>query len=442
MPEEAAPAVPPPPADTATPERSAEPAEAVPRANEPCAGECTHHLHRAPDEGGGRGTDAVESSGLCRNEIGVFHMVDCPLEMGRACTYFEARGGAPEPRPDREIAAARRELRRDFMGWSYFRRVRALRQERGTLPAPRGIEHVPEPEEVIPDELALVEVEDAPLPTGGAESEEDSSEELYPGQRRSEDRLKGNRQKGRARSRASGGTESRRDTDAGEDTETAGDRGDADFGFDPVGAYEDDAQDTDAGAEAAAAADEGPKTVEELLDALPEAHLPDKPARGRGAQRIADGTGGGRGRGGRSSGRRRRSGSGRGRGGRPARRKGGGGGGGDKGDDATSRGTKKGARPKPGERRSRSGRRRRGGAGGPGAPKPERPPEADGAERGSQGQTRSRRRRRDGGRPSDRAPGGEGRPPKGEGAATRRRRPRRRRGGGSGEGGRQPPDTA
>ena len=81
---------------------------------------CLHNLHRAAD----RTADPPEASDVCRTELGVVHMLDCPLFVGRRCSFF-VEAASPHPAAtDLEIAGAKEELQRDFLGWSYRQRVR------------------------------------------------------------------------------------------------------------------------------------------------------------------------------------------------------------------------------------------------------------------------------------------------------------------------------
>lgn len=315
---------------------------------------CLHNLHRRPDDE----RAAPEPTQLCRNEIGVFHMLDCPLFLGLPCTYYE-RAAEPHPTtPDVALEGASDDLHTDFLSWKYRRRVLALGEPRDSLGAPIVIEPVPEPvvEGESDDDDAELELR-APDPPPEEEVEEPRSSrpELYPGQRRSEDRT---------RRRPRPQDESAEESDGDEAAEE---------GDEPAGEPDEPA---------------APRTVEEVLADLPEAKLPDP----------------------QTAGRRRGRGRGRGRGGRDKRPR--------EGAGDPQPGEKKGARPRSGQRR----RRRRGSgkkpAGEDGAPKtvpprgagakPGRKPDAKpdpqrGSKEGGERAPRRRRRRR-------RKPPGEGGP--------------------------------
>ena len=215
---------------------------------------CAHNLYAASDASG-----RPEASDLCRNELGVFHMLDCPLFLGRPCTYYEP---APEQRSAEDELALERaaqELRQDFLSWGYTRRVRALAQPRDAVPKRAKVEAIDEPEDrgiVVrrvgaEDEPEVVAAEEEVVAEEEAATEEEpeaapaSRPELYPGQRRSEERVRGPR---RARHEGEG---------------EAGDSDEAPEEADEV------------------VEEERPRTVAELFEQLPEAHLPDRPGPSR-----------------------------------------------------------------------------------------------------------------------------------------------------------------
>ncbi len=242
------------------------------RADDPAPESCLHNLHRAAADG-----RTPEATNLCRNQLGTFHMLDCPLFLGRACTYFEA---APEPHPlssDDDVEDAADDLKLDFLSWQYTARVRALRQPEGAVPPLLTVESIPEPDEDVrlvlraaaPAEGEAVpgdappEAGDAPpappveAPVEEAAAAEPPPEpeprrpELYPGQRRSEDRASRRRRMREASRRKA-----------------------------PEHVCEDPAhqhaEESAQPAEDAAPVPERRRTVDELLDALPGAELPER----------------------------------------------------------------------------------------------------------------------------------------------------------------------
>jgi hypothetical protein len=128
---------------------------------------CAHNLYRV---GEGRRVEP-EATDLCRNALGVFHMLDCPLTYGLACTYYEA-AAAPHPTTsDLDLEAAHEEMQRDFLGWRYRRRVRALTKPKNLVPVGIVVETTAEPEEVVPETLVMrappPTAEPAPVPAEG-----------------------------------------------------------------------------------------------------------------------------------------------------------------------------------------------------------------------------------------------------------------------------------
>src|SRR6185295_13909444 len=96
----------------------------------PAPESCLHNLHRA---GEGR-TPRPEPSDLCSNALGVFHMADCPLQIGQSCAYYEVAPVQHETTSDADLGARRDELHDDFLTWRYRRRVRALMKPKGLAP--------------------------------------------------------------------------------------------------------------------------------------------------------------------------------------------------------------------------------------------------------------------------------------------------------------------
>jgi translation initiation factor IF-2 len=271
---------------------------------------CANNLHRAPDRANG----APEATDLCRNPLGVVHMLDCPLFVGRRCGQFE---DAPVPHPvvtDAEILAAREELQRDFLGWPYRQRVRNLARPRDLVPRRVALEPTPAPAEDDEAPIALrvpppaAPAEPAPLdasgappapdpgpgtppaePVGAALDPEPAAEppapppvpavESYPGQRRSEDR---GRKKKRLPARPAGPVlPPAAETDPGID-------GEVDFGAGLDGAPD------EAWEPSVPSPPPGPKTVEQLLEFLPEAALPAPGAPARGPREHREGARGDR----------------------------------------------------------------------------------------------------------------------------------------------------
>jgi len=331
---------------------------------------CLHNVHRVGD---GRRPEP-EPTDLCRNALGVFHMFDCPLTLGIPCAYYESSPVPHATTSDVDIEATREELSREFLGWRYRRRVRWLTKPKNLVPVGIVVDGPPEAEEVVPEHLPMrapppdaVAAPGMPTPTeataDGAPTTAEpvtasidpsapakpSAPERYPGQRRSEERLAKKRARLAALDAAAAAKAAQiaavaanppADDGFGEDiddaTEDDGEEGD-DFGEDEVDAIE--------------PVDTGPKTVEQVLAALPDAPIvmPERRGGGQGQQR------GGRG------GRGGRQGGPRGGGGPPRGPGGGGGGGGGQGGPPGGGG--------PGGPRRRRRRGRRGGGPGPGGPR-------------------------------------------------------------------------
>ena len=363
---------------------------------------CANNMFRMAD-GGGRS----EPSNLCRNTLGVFHMLDCPLFLGRPCTYYAA-GEAPRRSEDDDVLEqAALELRRDFLSWGYGRRVRGLSQPADAWPVPIAVEAVDEPEEsgiiakrVAPEaEPEIVEIEDdlegddgesAPAESDAVDAEVDGAAapaaapgvrrpELYPGQRRSEERAK------------------RKVTRSAPADEVAAPADDSDEAVEPAAPIEPPRA----------------RTVEELFAELPEAHLPDRvepeerPRRGRrgGRSRTRSSSDGARGPGPRRDGAANKGEGAKTRDGAAAGRRSGGGGG-TKKDESGAAGEAGGRRRRGRRRSGRSGSEAMGGEartprpGGVGDANGERTGgsagggEAGGDAGGAQRKPRRRRRRR------------------------------------------------
>jgi hypothetical protein len=274
---------------------------------------CLHNVHRISDRRDAR----PEPTDLCRNAIGVFHMADCPLAIGIACVYHEA---APSPHPttgDADVEVCRDDLRRDFLGWRYRRRVRWLTKPRNLVPTPIVVEAAQEPEEVVPETLALrapppevapdASVQAPPpggsiapaaaAPNAGAASGSPVSDapappsapELYPGQRRSEERLARKKAKIAERQAAAAAAKAAR-LAAAVQSVAADDESDEDEAGDGSGPgtgdedqAEGDAEDGPEDEDGVPAEPTGPRTVEQVLAALPDApaYLPVPPRDGR-----------------------------------------------------------------------------------------------------------------------------------------------------------------
>ncbi|MEN8148564.1 MAG: hypothetical protein ABFS86_02005 [Planctomycetota bacterium] len=74
-------------------------------------------------------TGEAEPGPYCVNEHGVFPLLDCPAFQGRECRCFEARDGEPEPMAEGLIREFGARLADDYLGWHYWRRIRALTEE-------------------------------------------------------------------------------------------------------------------------------------------------------------------------------------------------------------------------------------------------------------------------------------------------------------------------
>ena len=188
--------------------------------DEPDPSTCLHNVHREPL---GKGIEP-EATDLCSSPIGMVHMYDCPLSMGRTCTYYEAAGTEREVLDDDAVVGRRNALHMDYLRWNYRRRVRSLGQDRDAVSPLLLLEPVPEPDVDLGSELVLAHAPEGTLSEPEAQADADSRdaccdpsaapheaplapvesvdaaapveapepvsrpEERYPGQRRSEDR--------------------------------------------------------------------------------------------------------------------------------------------------------------------------------------------------------------------------------------------------------------
>ena len=99
---------------------------------------CRHLVWEASPEDG-----HLEPGTLCENRLGVFHLLDCPVYLGRRCCLFSPRAEGEEPAapdPDR-IRDLKLALSEDYLRWPYRRRVTRLH----AAEPPPGEDPVPEP---------------------------------------------------------------------------------------------------------------------------------------------------------------------------------------------------------------------------------------------------------------------------------------------------------
>ena len=277
----------------------------------PAPESCAHNLHRTGD---GR-NPRPEPVDLCRNALGMFHMLDCPLTVGMACVYYEASPAPHAVTSDLELEAAREELQGDFLGWRYRRRVRWLTKPKNLVPVPIVVEGAAEVEEVVPDALPMRE---PPPPTASASGAEappaaavtgaegaapasasapaaPAAPERYPGQRRSEERLAKKRARLAALDAAAAAAKAAAIAALAEKQPAEPEApADADEDEGPDGSGFGDGLGEDAGYESESDADDeapedprdaGPKTVEEVLAALPDAPVAAVEPRRDGQQR-------------------------------------------------------------------------------------------------------------------------------------------------------------
>jgi len=99
---------------------------------------CRHLVWRNLPEGIG-----IEPGPYCRNDLGVFPILDCPAFQGRTCARFELRDGDPEPAAEEELRELAARLSADYLGWRYWDRIRALAGEDVQAPAPAPSESPP-----------------------------------------------------------------------------------------------------------------------------------------------------------------------------------------------------------------------------------------------------------------------------------------------------------
>jgi hypothetical protein len=238
---------------------------------------CLNNLHRVGD---GR-EPRPDPTELCRNALGVFHMADCPLALSLPCAYYER---APEPHPtssDVDLALAAEQMRRDFLGWRYRKRVRALMKPRHLAPSLIVLEPTPEPEEVVPAEIALrlqpsaeVKAIESPPTTEPVPA----APELYPGQRRSEERMARKRARLAAREAAAKAAQAAAAARAAaaltesQETGPVADEGDQEIEDAPIAMV--------TPLEDAGPVDAGPRTVEEVLASLPAPRVDERSSTG------------------------------------------------------------------------------------------------------------------------------------------------------------------
>lgn len=127
---------------------------------------------------------------FCSNRFGVIHVLDCPVYQGLDCRLFEERSAEAEPKvpTDEELETVRTRLAEDYLRWPYFRRVARLRGADVGDAVVLLDEEAPEPEEEEAEE-GEQDLVVAPLPVL-PEPGEEAFKEKYPGQRRSEDRVR------------------------------------------------------------------------------------------------------------------------------------------------------------------------------------------------------------------------------------------------------------
>jgi hypothetical protein len=107
---------------------------------------CRHLVWRnTPDEPG------IEPGPYCRNDLGVFPLLDCPVLQGRTCARFERREGDPRASSETELRDLAAILAADYLGWRYWRRVRALAGEEIDASPPEA-SAAPPPRERYPGE--------------------------------------------------------------------------------------------------------------------------------------------------------------------------------------------------------------------------------------------------------------------------------------------------
>jgi len=82
---------------------------------------CRHLVWRPSPEGAG-----IEPGPYCRNDLGVFPLLDCPAFQGRSCSRFERREGDPQPAKEEDLRRLAALLASDYLGWRYWRRIEAL----------------------------------------------------------------------------------------------------------------------------------------------------------------------------------------------------------------------------------------------------------------------------------------------------------------------------
>ena len=124
----------------------------------------------------------------CVSRLGTIQSMDCPVYQGQTCCLFDPRepDEQPEVADEERILEVRGQLTSDYLRWSYWKRIDALRAEE----PPPVKDELPDIEVELPQEVEAdgeseeVERHEIPAPP----PKEEALKEKYPGQRRSEDR--------------------------------------------------------------------------------------------------------------------------------------------------------------------------------------------------------------------------------------------------------------
>ncbi len=127
----------------------------------------------------------------CVSRLGAVQSMDCPVFQGLPCCLFDPREDDEEPvvAGEERILKIRELLTADYLRWSYWKRVDALRD---SVPPPETVQ-MPDSADEPP---ATVEADDEPAEITRHEippPKEEALKEKYPGQRRSEDRRRSRR---------------------------------------------------------------------------------------------------------------------------------------------------------------------------------------------------------------------------------------------------------
>lgn len=130
-------------------------------------------------------SDAVPGR-YCVSRLGAIQSMDCPVFQGLPCCLFDPREDGEEPvvAGEERILEIRELLTADYLRWSYWKRVDALRD---SVPPPETVRTPDSPDEPP----AAVEADGEPEEITRHEippPKEEALKEKYPGQRRSEDR--------------------------------------------------------------------------------------------------------------------------------------------------------------------------------------------------------------------------------------------------------------